>query len=141
MDVKAYLGQIRKCEALIQNRRDTIQQLRDEALRITPVPIDGVKAKATPNPDHRESLICDYLRMERELEDEIRHYHAMRRDAIQMFEKLPFAQYDILYQVYILGRTLQDAANKADRSYSWATTTQNRAFKTLQKMLDGAENV
>ncbi len=136
MEVKTYLAQIRKCEAMIQNRRDTIQQLHDEALRITPTPIDGMKVNTTSSPDRRESLICDYLRMEQELEDEVRHYHAIRRDAIQLFEQLPLAQYDILYQVNILGRTLQDVATNADRSYSWATTTQNRAFKALQKLLD-----
>lgn len=136
MEVKTYLAQIRKYEAMIQNRRDTIQQLHDEALRITPAPIDGMKVNTTSSPDRRESLICDYLRMEQELEDEVRHYHAIRRDAIQLFEQLPLAQYDILYQVNILGRTLQDVAINADRSYSWATTTQNRAFKALQKLLD-----
>lgn len=139
MEVRTYLAQIRKCGAMIQNRRDTIQQLHDEALRITPAPIDGMKVNKTSSPDRQESLICDYLRMEQELEDEVRHYHALRRDAIQLFEQLPLAQYDILYQVNILGRTLQDVAINAERSYSWATTTQNRAFKALQKLLDERE--
>ena len=139
MEVKTYLAQLRKCEAMIQNRRDTIQQLRDEALRITPTPIDGMKVNTTSSVERRESLICDYLRMEQELEDEVRYYHAIRRDAIQLFEQLPLAQYDVLYQVNILGRSLKEIAIKADRSYSWVTTNNNLAHKALQKLLDEKE--
>ena len=141
MEVKAYLERLRKCEAMIQNKYESIQQLRDEALRITTIPLDGMRVKSTSVVDRRESLICDYLRMEKQLEQEVKNCYAIRREAIMLFEQLPTAQYNILYQVNILGRSLQEVANDADRSYSWVTTVQNRALKTLQKLLDDQKKI
>ncbi len=140
MDVKSFLTEIRKCEAMIQNRCDTIKQLHDEAQRITPKPIDGMKVMSSPAPDNRETLICTYIQMECELEAEVRYYHKLRRDAIKLMEQLPLSQYKVIYQVYILGRSLKEVAAHEDMSYTWATTTQNHAFRSLQKLLDARDH-
>ena len=41
--------------------------------------------------------------------------------------------------MYVLGQTLQEVANHAELSYSWAKTTHKRAIEALQKMIDEKE--
>lgn len=136
MEAKIYLAQIRKYEVMIRNKCERIQQLQDEAMKISPFPTDGTKVKTSFNVDRHEDIICSYLQMEQEIKQEIEKYYLLKQKAIRLFEQLPATQYDILYQVHILGRSLKEAAIYADRSYSWATMTQNQAIKGLQKLLD-----
>ncbi len=136
MNARECLEQIRKSDTMINNKYDAIQKLHDEAIRITPEPIDGMKVKTTLNPDRKESIICTYLRMEQELRDEIQDLYKMRKEIIKMIEQLPTQQYNVLFQIYILGRKLQEIAINEDRSYSWVVITQRNGINTLQKIID-----
>lgn len=52
---------------------------------------------------------------------------------------MPVAQYDLIFRMYVLGQTLQEVANHAELSYSWAKATHKRAIEALQKMIDKKE--
>ena len=142
---KEYLLQIRRCDLAIQNKIDMIQVLRDEANRITSAPADGIAVKTSKRVDRREAIICEYLTLEQELENEIMAFTKLRLEVIAMLENLTPVYNRVLYQVYVLGKTLQEVADDAGMSYSWATTTQGRALKALQVLLDeknpGTENM
>lgn len=134
---KEYLQQIRKCDLIIQNKRETIQALKDAASRITPAPSDGIMVKKSKRIDGMESRICEYLTMEQELEDEIIACTRTRLEVIATLEQLPPTYNSVLYQVYVLGKTTQEVAIDSYRSYSWAKQTHRRAIQALQDILDG----
>ncbi len=106
METREYLKQVRKYRSMIQHKQETLQRNA----------LDAQAAQA--------------------LKQEIAQYTALQKEAIRLFERLPLRQYELMYQIYILGLTLQDAADRADRTYSWATTEQGRAIKALQKMME-----
>lgn len=110
MNAKTYMKDIRNRKIMILKKADIIRQL----------PADDTD--------------CEQLRVE--LQEDIKAYNEKYSKVRKCIEELPVAQYNLVFRVYVLGQTLREVANHADRSYSWATLTHSQAFKALQKMFD-----
>lgn len=110
MNAKVYLTDIRNRKIMILKKADIIRQL--------------------PAGD----ADCEQLRVE--LQEDIKAYNDKYYKVRKFIDRLPTAQYDLIFRIYVLGQTLKDVAHHADRSYSWATSTHSQAFKALQKMFD-----
>ena len=83
--------------------------------------------------------VARYVDIESEINAEIDKLADVRREIVLTIEALPVDEYDMLYQVYVNCKELQDVATDMDKSYSWATTIHGRALAHLQKILDERE--
>jgi DNA-directed RNA polymerase specialized sigma24 family protein len=59
-----------------------------------------------------------------------------KKDVLNVIEQLDAVEYDVLHKIYVQDFTLQDVASLYGRRYEWATTTQGRALKRVQNILD-----
>jgi len=73
--------------------------------------------------------------LEREIAEHQKMFDEHAARVIEVISKLPFNEYDVLYKEYVKGFELKDIAYIRKKSYSWVTTTKNRAVSRLQKIL------
>ena len=64
---------------------------------------------------------------------------AEKRKIIRNIEQLPEAEYDVLHKVYVQYKTLQEVAADRDISYSLAATIHGRALKSLENIINNAQ--
>ena len=136
MEAREYLGQLRRIKTLIRNKAETISELRAMAVNISAPFSENTKVQASGRGSKVEYLVCQYVDMEHELQNDIARLAQTQLEIVQTLEKLPNREYDFLHKYYFQGLTLQDIASIYDRSYSWATTTHYRALLHLQAVLD-----
>ena len=138
MTAKEFLQQIRKLDKLIENKIAESMQWREIANNTT-VNMSGEKVQSSGNHDNVANAICTYLDLETEIQKRIDELVATRQDVISVIEQLNVTEYDVLHKVYVQGFTLQEVASLYDRRYEWATTTQGRALKHVQIILNKRE--
>lgn len=139
MKAKEYVQQLKRLEVLIKNKQLEIIQLKEEAVFPSGGSFDGLGVQTTRKIDKMQNIICDYVNMEEELQKDIMLLYQRKIEIVHTIELLPPIEYDLLHKVFVQGNTLYDVADVYNRSYSWATTTQGRALKKLQKILDERE--
>lgn len=132
MRAKDFLSQIAMLDTLIENKRADVQRWKDIANN-TGVNMSGERVQSSGNHDMVANAICTYIDIERE---EIDTLLARRKDIIGVIEKLSPVEYDLLHKVYVQYFTLKEVTYMKKRSYSWATTTHDKALNNVQKILD-----
>lgn len=138
MKAKDFLNQIKKLDKLIENKLAEVQQWKEIANNTT-VNMSGERVQSSGNHDNIANAICTYLDLEREIKQCVDELIAKRKDILDVIEQLPATEYDILHKIYVQGFTLQEVASLYDRRYEWATTTQGRALKLVQIILNKRE--
>ena len=135
MKAENYLKQIEKLDALIENKQAEVMRWREIANN-TSVNMSGERVGSSGNHDTMANAICTYLDLERE---EIDSYIAKRKEIITTMEQLATIEYNVLFKKYVQYSTLKEIAAIYGNSYSWATTTHERALRQIQKILDERE--
>lgn len=135
MNAKEFLLQIKKLDKLIENKLAEIRQWKDIANNTT-VNMSGERVQSSGNHDTTANAICTYLDMEAELQKDVERLIAIKKDVINVIEQLNATEYDVLHKIYVQGFTLQEVASLYDRRYEWASTTQGRALKHVQNILN-----
>ena len=107
MKVKDYLKQVKKIDTQIKNNAIEAKQL------------DEISAELSEN-----------------VKKEIGRLYSERAEIIKNIEKLPEAEYDVLYGAYVLYKTLYEIANERGISYSNVTTIHGRALKRLDSIIN-----
>lgn len=138
MNAKEFLNQIKKLDKLIENKLAEIRQWKDIANNTT-VNMSGERVQSSGNHDTTAKAICTYLDMESELQKDVERLIAIKKDVINVIEQLNAIEYDVLHKIYVQDFTLQEVASLYDRRYEWATTTQGRALKHVQIILNKRE--
>lgn len=138
MQAKEFLQQIKKLDKMIENKLAEIQQWKAIATNST-VNMSGERVDSSHNPRSKEEAICKYMDLESETKKDVENLINTKKDVIDVIEQLDTIEYDILHKIHVQGCTLQDVANKYDRSYSWATTIHGLALKNVQKILNKRE--
>lgn len=150
MKAKPFLLQVQKLDAMIENKRDERMQLYLLATNTTAgaAPDTGVRVKSSGNQQRMASTIESVVDMEAEIEGMIRFLFDAKNQIISVIEELETEEYNLLHSMYI-GKvlndnrktrikylTLQEAADDADKSYSWARGVHGRALVKVQKIID-----
>lgn len=107
MKVKDYLKQIKKIDTQIKNKSIEAKQLNEISEELS----ENVKK-------------------------DIAQLYTERAAIIKSIEKLPEAEYDVLYGVYVLYKTLYEIASERGISYSNVTTIHGRALKRLDGIIN-----
>ena len=132
MKAENYLKQIEKLDALIENKQAEVMRWREIANN-TSVNMSGERVGSSGSHDAMANAICTYLDLERE---EIDSYIAKRKEIISTIEQLATLEYNVLFKKYVRYSTLKEIAAFYGNSYSWATTTHERALRQIQRILD-----
>ena len=135
MTAKEFMLQIRKLDKLIENKMAEAQQLREMANN-TSVDMSRERVQSSGNHDVTANAICAYLDLDAEIARRLDELIAAKKDVINVIEQLNATEYDVLHKIYVQGFTLQEVASLYDRRYEWATTTQGRALKHVQTILN-----
>lgn len=141
MRAKEYVLRARRLDRLIENKMAERAQWFAMATSTTApfAPETGVRVQTSGGKQNMENAIVRYIEIEREMDDAIKSLVEEKQQIIRTLEMLNTAEYDVLHQLYIQGKTLQEVADKRGCSYSNITTIHGRALQSLQKILDGAE--
>lgn len=135
MKAKDYLLQVVKLDRLIENKLIEIQQWKAIATGTT-AHSEGDRVQSSGSQQKMADAVCRYVAIEEEIDRYIDELVDIKREVIKTIEQLPATEYDVLHQIYIQGKTLDDVADRYSNSYSWATTAHGRALKKVQDILD-----
>lgn len=139
MNAKEFLQQIKKLNRLIENKLIEVRQLKEIANNAAGN-MTGEKVQATKNPQRIAEAICKYVDLENEINADIDRLIDTRKNVIGVIEQLNPTEYDIIHKIYVQNLTLQDVADKYDKTYSWVTTVHGRALKNVQKILNKGDS-
>ena len=138
MNAKDYLQRVRKIDRLIENKLAEAMHWKTVAMG-TSTNSEGERVQSSGSKQKMADAVARYVDIESEINAEIDKLADVRREIVLTIEALPVDEYDMLYQVYVNCKELQDVATDMDKSYSWATTIHGRALAHLQKILDERE--
>ena len=138
MNAKEFLQQIKKLDKIIENTMAEVERWKEIANNTT-VNMSGERVQSSGNHDTIARAICTYMDLEVENKKHIAELVEIRRDIISVIEQLDATEYDLLHKIYVQDFTLQEVASLYDRRYEWATTTQGRALKNVQIILNKRE--
>ncbi len=145
MDAREFLNQVKKLDKVIENKLIEKEQLKAIAEGTTSgntsITINGVlhsmeKVQATANPQKMADAINRYIDIEAEIDLHIDELLKVKKDVVSVIEQLKTAEYDLLHKIYIQHMELWDAADKCEKSYTWAKATHKRALQNVQGILD-----
>ena len=135
MNAKAYLGQIKKMDKIIENKMAEAECWRNIAAGVTIS--NDERVQSSGNKQRMETAVCRYIDIQAEIDVCIDRLVAKKQEIIRLLEQLTSPEeYDLLHKIYVQQMTFQDVANKYERSYSWVTTIHGRALANLQRILD-----
>ena len=76
---------------------------------------------------------------ESDIEDRINEIKAKRRRVLDIVERLPTAEYEVIYKRFAQGRTYKEIADALHRSVSWVTKKKKSGMLIIQNILDSEE--
>lgn len=140
MKAKEYLLQIEMLDCKINNMLEEAQRWKNIAYS-TGAWSEGERVQSSGNKQKMASAVDRYVDLQAEIDSEIDRLWDKKQEIKKTLGELTAAnEYDVLYKVYVLGKTFQEVADEKDKSYSWATSVHGRALASLQKVLDEREN-
>ena len=134
MDAREYLEQIEKNECIIANKQIEKKKWLDIATGTT-AKVGGERVQTSGDGHTMEKQIVEVVL----IDEEIERLKGQIAEIIATLERLRMSEYDFLHKLYVQHLSMKDIQAASGKSYSWATTTHNRALMNLQKILDGQE--
>lgn len=153
MDKKVFLNQLKKLDAMIENKMIEREQWKAIAEGVTAggtsvIVLDKKgkqqlhnmeKVQSSGNPQKMADAIHKMIEIDDEIDLCIDKLIDAKKDVLSVIEKLPAAEYDIIHKIYVQHLNLYEVAALSDRSYSSITTLHGRALKMVQNILDERE--
>lgn len=150
MDKKVFLNQLKKLDAMIENKMIEREQWKAIAEGVTAggtsvIVLDKKgkqhlhnmeKVQASGNPQKMADAIHKMIEIDDEIALCIDKMIEAKKDVLAVIEKLSAAEYDIIHKIYVQHLNLYEVAAMSDRSYSSITTLHGRALKSVQNILD-----
>ena len=151
MNAKAFLNQIKKLDRLIENKQNERERWLMLAVNTTAgaAPDTGVRVQSSGSKQRMADAVIRSVDIETEINDTIRKLYDARQQIIGVIEQLPTEEYDLLHKLFVgevstdrQGHkrfeymSLQDAADRNGKSYSWARTLKGIALQKVQRIID-----
>ena len=132
MQAERYLEQIKKIDAIINNKKRDYKRWEEIA--------DGLggglsvedRVQTTRNLHRGSDAIIEYIG----IEDEIKELEKKRKGIIATIERLPYHEYKVLYAEYVDGYMLKELTSRLDKSYAWVKNKKREGLRLLQIILD-----
>ena len=130
MDIRKYLERISMIDILIATKLEEHKRWEEIASGLGGFS-GAEKTGGSGNTDKLPNAVCHYCDIERE----IASLMAERNAILKNIEKLPTDEYRVIYQCFVNGLTLKEAAHRCKKSYDWVKRRQKRAFELLEGII------
>ena len=133
MNAEKYIERVKMIDAMLINKLEDHRRWVELADSLGGFSV-GERVQSSRNLHKGQDAIDRYIDLEREM-DALREE---RQAIIDTLQQLPFAEYDILYSIYVKVPELsfRKIANKHGKSYDWVKKGKKRGLKMLQEILD-----
>jgi DNA-directed RNA polymerase specialized sigma subunit len=140
-----YLDQIAKIDAIVINKSEESKKLDDEYKRLKALAsgLGGFsvseRVQSTRDLQKNAHMIIDYVDIEQEIKKIMREIDELKRkraEIIKNIERLPSAEYKVIYALFVQDCTLKEVAYKCQKSYEWVKQKKARGLKLIQTMID-----
>lgn len=138
MDIKEYLGQLKKIDAMIRNKIYERDHMFSIATRSTPT-YGGERVQSSTSQQRMADAVDAIVDAEKEIDRCIDELVDKRKEVISLIEQLDEKEYDFLHLKYVQYYTLEEIANMNGKSYSWATYMHGVALEHVRKILKERE--
>lgn len=133
--VKQYLREIQRLDALIRCKTAEIVQLRELALSIT-VQSSSEPVMTSKNPDKIGTVVAKIVDLQDEAAMEIDRFLDVRQERIAVIEKVADVKhYDILHQRYVQYRSLKQISIEMKLPYDSVKTLHLEALRSVESIL------
>lgn len=123
-------------DSIIKNKLIEQRQWKDIALGIT-ANMGGERVQSSGSKSKMADAVEKCVDMEREIDGLIDKLIDTKKEVIQTIEQLYSpTEYNVLHLRYIQYKSLQEIADKYNKSYDWVKTTNGRAIASVQRILD-----
>ena len=139
-EAKHFLLQLKKTDKLIKNKLIEKEQWKSIAMG-TSAQMGGERVQSSGSQQKMADAVERYIDIEAEIDRYIDRLIDTKKDVISVIEQLDATEYDLLHVVYVQYLTLEEFAEKYDRSYRWATSVHGRALQNVQRILDKREMI
>lgn len=131
MEAICYLERIKKIDSIIRNK------LRDHARWVEVAEglggaSDGERVQSSRNLHRGADAIGNYI----DIEAEIRSLKRERQEIIETIERLPSAEYELVYRLYVQDYSMKEIAYQLGKSYEWVKMKKRRALQLVQALID-----
>lgn len=131
MKATTYLDRIKKIDAMIKNK------MRDHARWVEIAEglggaSDGERVQSSRNLHRGADAIGNYI----DIEAEIRSLKRERQEIIETIERLPSAEYELVYRLYVQDYSMKEIAYQLGKSYEWVKVKKRRALQLVQALID-----
>lgn len=133
MNAEKYLERISKIDSLIRNRIEDHEKWVVIAEGLGGGQSDGVQA--SKNLHKTSDAIGRYVDIERE----IYSLRQERKEIIDTIEKLPNAEYSVIYALYVSNLSVKEIAYQFHKSYEWVKKNKKNGLSLIQ-LLIGEKN-
>lgn len=131
VEAREYLEQIEKNERMIKNKQYERAYWLGMATSTTAT-LGGDRVQTSGNKQQMELQVVEAA----QADEDIKRLKREIADIISTIQRLSVEDYDFLHKVYVQHKSLKVVHCEAHKSYSWATTTHQRALERLQAILD-----
>lgn len=135
MNASDFLKQPKKLDKMIENKLIEKEQWKSIATGTT-AQMGGERVQSSGSQQKMADAIARFIDIEKEIDEVIDQLIDTKQDVIRVIEQLNAIEYDVLHMVYVQFITLQEVADRYDKSYNWAKTVHGRARKKVQRILD-----
>lgn len=140
MDIKEYLGQIKRADTMIDSKIKELENLRSMRTRVTSTLSADVVSR-TRSTDPLGDATARILDLEREINEQIDKFVDLKREVLALLEKVKHEkQYRVLHARYILYHTWEHIADEMGYSYYGVCKLHGRALQTVEKIMKVENN-
>ena len=135
MNAKEYLLQWAHYASVIENTLQEIHNYKAIAEGVSFIH-DGIKVQTSGKGDRVADGVVRYVDFEQEMKETIIYAQKKQREIADTIRQLPWAQYDVLNQIYMQRKLLKHIEADMQRSHTWVCETHRKALINLQEILD-----
>lgn len=137
MTSKEYLGQIRRLDFRIKQKRRELEELRDLQGRTMGVDYSGAKVQSSFHGYEGEKIAIEIMELEKDITDEL--VVLQKRKAL-LFEEINRLENEIYVEIlayrYINCMRLEEIAVEMHMSFDWVRHLHGKALQEFQKFID-----
>ena len=117
MTTREYLGQIQRCNKIINNKYIEIEQLKSHAMGLNSFSC-GERVQTSSSHDKIGDLVAKIVDLQSEIQDITYEYIEIRSEVVRAIDSVKNpVLYDILFKKYIEGKPLDIIADEVGYSY------------------------
>mgnify|MGYP006988431591 CR=1 FL=1 len=131
MTAEEYLGQIKKIDAMISNKKRDYERWANVADGLGDFSVSE-RVKTSRNLHRGSDAIIEYI----SIEGEIKALEKKRKGIMETLQQLPCDEYKILYAIYVDGNMLKELPSLFHKSYAWVKWKKRNALDHVQLLID-----